>query len=122
MIFDILYVKGPAGEDCNLMNVSLKDRKMVLKRIIKPIPMLLEIVTGKETENIEEIFTEFDNAMLRNEEGIIIKRLDSVYSPNERGADWIKLKSEYLDGMMDTLDLLIIGGFFGEGKTRIGVK
>lgn len=60
--------------------------------------------------------------MLNNDEGIIVKRVDSIYSPNDRGIDWVKLKGEYVEGMIDTLDLLIIGGYFGEGRVRIGVS
>lgn len=49
----------------------------------------------------------------------MIKKLDSVYKPNERSSNWIKLKGEYIDSLGDTLDLVIIGGYFGERK-RIG--
>lgn len=121
MIFDILYVKGPKGEECNLLNVKLRDRKTVLKRVVKPIKHKFEVIGGHETTNVEDVFKEFDKAMLKNEEGIIIKQLDSVYSPNDRGTSWIKLKGDYMEGMTDTLDLLIIGGYFGEGRVRIGV-
>jgi DNA ligase-4 len=43
------------------------------------------------------------------EEGIMIKSLDSVYKPNERKDKWIKLKPEYIDGVGDDLDLIIMG-------------
>jgi DNA ligase-4 len=49
----------------------------------------------------------------------MIKRLDSAYKPAERSSNWIKLKGEYIDSIGDSLDLLIIGGYFGERK-RIG--
>ena len=32
---------------------------------------------------------------------------------------WIKLKSEYLEAGADTHDLLILGGYFGEGRRRL---
>lgn len=51
----------------------------------------------------------------------MIKKVDSAYKPNERSANWIKLKGEYIDALGDTLDLVIIGGYFGERK-RIGVS
>ena len=50
----------------------------------------------------------------------MIKRAESAYKPNERAQNnWIKLKGEYIDSIGDTLDLVIIGGYFGERK-RIG--
>jgi ATP-dependent DNA ligase len=49
----------------------------------------------------------------------MIKRIDSPYKPNERSNNWVKLKGEYIDSIGDTLDLIIIGGYFGERK-RIG--
>ena len=103
------------------MNVNLRDRKMVLKRVIKPVKRMFEVVVGHETTNVDEIFKEFDKAMVKNEEGVIIKQMNSVYIPNDRGTSWIKLKGEYIEGMYDTLDLLILGGYFGEGRVRIGV-
>ena len=104
------------------MNVSLKDRRTVLRRVVKPIPHVIEIVEGLETNDVELIFSEFDKLMAKNEEGLMMKKLNSVYLPNDRGLDWVKLKGEYMEGMTDTLDLLVIGGYFGEGKVRIGVS
>lgn len=44
----------------------------------------------------------------------------STYKPNERSQAWIKLKSEYMEELGDTLDLIIIGGLFGERKRAGG--
>jgi hypothetical protein len=32
-------------------------------------------------------------------EGVVVKRADSAYVTNSRGADWIKVKPEYADQM-----------------------
>ena len=61
----------------------------------------------------------FNEALARNEEGIIIKKKDSIYKPDERCNDWIKMKCDYIDSLNDSLDLIIIGAFYGEGKKRI---
>ena len=52
---------------------------------------------------------------------IIIKKYESTYKPNDRAVDWIKLKGDYVEGLTDTFDLIILGGYYGEGKVRIGV-
>jgi len=33
----------------------------------------------------------------------------------------MKVKADYLEGFIDTLDVLIVGGYYGEGKVRMGV-
>lgn len=56
-----------------------------------------------------------NDAIDNREEGIMVKDAESAYRPNTRKGGWWKLKPEYVGGLMDELDLLIIGGFFGEG-------
>lgn len=50
----------------------------------------------------------------------MIKDPESVYKPNSRKGGWYKMKPEYMDGMMDELDLMVVGGYFGTG-TRGGL-
>ncbi len=49
------------------------------------------------------------------EEGIMVKELESVYKPNTRKGGWYKIKPEYIGGLMDELDVLVVGGYFGVG-------
>jgi DNA ligase 4 len=49
-----------------------------------------------------------------------LKKADSTYKPSERSAShWIKLKTEYIDQLGDTLDLVILGGYYGKER-RVG--
>lgn len=50
----------------------------------------------------------------------MLKDPDSLYFPKERGSNWIKLKGDYIDGLTDTLDLIILGGYFGDSTARYG--
>ena len=51
-----------------------------------------------------------NEAIDRREEGIIIKNPSSMYAPNKRkGSGWFKVKPEYLSGVVDDFDLVVIG-------------
>jgi len=54
----------------------------------------------------------------RGSEGIVAKSCadNSIYNPGARGYLWIKWKKEYVKGMQDTFDLVVIGAFLGKGK------
>lgn len=51
-----------------------------------------------------------------NCEGLVIKDSNSNYSTTgTRSSDWIKLKNQSMFSMVDTLDLIPIGAYFGKG-------
>ena len=57
----------------------------------------------------------FAAARARGNEGLMIKDLDSPYSPGRRGKSWLKMKRE-----LATLDVVVTAVEYGHGK-RIGV-
>jgi DNA ligase 1 len=70
------------------------------------------VATATSTENLETLFTA---ARHRGNEGLVIKDLDSFYSPGRRGKSWLKIKRE-----LATLDVVVTAVEYGHGK-RIGV-
>lgn len=50
----------------------------------------------------------------------MLKDPSSFYVPKQRASNWIKLKGDYIDGLTDTLDLIILGGYYGDSSARHG--
>lgn len=48
----------------------------------------------------------------------MVKDPETAYKPNTRKGGWYKIKPEYIGGLMDELDLVVVGGFFGAGHRR----
>lgn len=88
---------------------------MVLEKVINPVPHKFEVAKGYETSNLDDIEVKFEEAIMKNEEGLIMKQGDTFYEPNERNIKWMKLKADYIEGLIDTLDVIIMGGYYGEG-------
>lgn len=63
--------------------------------------------------NAEALDAAFVAARNRRNEGLVIKQLDSLYTPGRRGDAWLKLKSH-----LPTLDVVVIGAERGHGKRR----
>lgn len=51
-------------------------------------------------------------------EGIMVKALDedSTYAASKRSDSWLKVKRDYVEGLHDTLDLVPIGAWHGNGR------
>jgi DNA ligase-1 len=67
---------------------------------------------ASKPEALEELFTA---AQARGNEGLMIKDLESAYTPGRRGKSWLKMKRE-----LATLDVVVTAVEYGHGK-RIGV-
>jgi DNA ligase-1 len=70
------------------------------------------VAAANRAEEIESLFTA---ARESGNEGLMIKDLDSPYSPGRRGKSWLKMKRE-----LATLDVVVTAVEYGHGK-RIGV-
>ncbi|KAF9584012.1 DNA ligase (ATP) [Lunasporangiospora selenospora] len=90
--------------------------EMLPSLIPKEVEGRLEILKHDVGTTEAHIVEAIDTAVMDRQEGIIIKNPRSRYIPNGRGQEWVKLKPEYVDGVFDSLDVLVVGGFYGTGS------
>ncbi len=108
--FDVLYYNG---RDC--LESGYEERRRILERIIaeddyaRHVPMTVVTSEGEIEEFLE-------NSINSGCEGLMLKLLDAGYRAGSRGNNWLKLKREYRNELGDSLDLVVIGAFFGRGR------
>jgi len=108
--FDVLYFDK---KDC--LNLGYSERRKILEKLVneddfsKLVPMLL-------VKNENEIGDFLENSINSGCEGLMLKTLDAPYRAGARGSNWLKLKREYRNELGDSLDLIVIGAYFGRGR------
>ena len=108
--FDILLI-----DKKSCLDVSYAERRRLLEKNVvedsfaKIMPMVL-VKTDSEVED------SLENAINSGCEGIMLKQLDSPYRAGARASNWLKLKREYRNELGDSLDLVIVGAFYGRGR------
>jgi len=118
--FDLMYVNGES-----LLNKSLYERRALMHKYFKPIEGKFAFATyidHKEDGDTLKIEEFLDKAVKGQCEGLMVKTLDenATYEPSKRSLNWLKLKKDYLEGLGDSVDLVVLGAYHGRGK-RTGV-
>ncbi|WFD43080.1 hypothetical protein MPSI1_001732 [Malassezia psittaci] len=112
--FDLLYLNGEP-----LLNQPLDERRTKLKQHFVPVADEFDYAIHRDCQTTEEIQTFLDESVASGCEGLMVKMLegpDATYEPSRRSINWLKLKKDYLSGTGDSLDLTVIGGYYGKGK------
>ena len=112
VLYDIVYLNGRA-----LSDLPLKERITILDEVITVEEGRVMMCERKVARTNREVVDSLNAAIDRREEGLVIKDMESVYKPGARAkSGWIKVKPEYQNELMDQLDLLILGGYYGKGR------
>jgi len=133
LVFDILYRDGQL-----LFDTPLRERQQILAEFFalprqpaafhsssqasfafeeldvetSGLILAAPVSMAESAADLERLFTA---ARHRGNEGLMIKDLDSPYTPGRRGRSWLKMKRE-----LATLDVVVTAVEYGHGK-RIGV-
>ena len=116
-IFDVLYLNNVA-----LTNYTLRDRRKALEASIISIYRRFEIHKYVEAQTVGEIEPILRKVVEEASEGLVLKNPRSPYRLNERNDDWMKVKPEYMDGYGESLDCIVIGGYYGSGRRGGGLS
>jgi DNA ligase-1 len=138
LVFDVLYADGellldrPLRERARILD-SLLNELLAAPRVVtvdqrqaqsslgfdvpddeSPLAPVLRApaATASSADDLDALFSAARN---RGNEGLMIKDLDSLYTPGRRGKSWLKMKRE-----LAILDVVVTAVEYGHGK-RIGV-
>lgn len=94
-VFDLLWYEGK-----NIMKLPLAERQVLLKQVLP---------SDDDRIRLSQVFTSsgldfFNAAKKMGLEGIMAKRSDSVYNPDSRSKEWLKIKANLRQEV-------VIGGF-----------
>ena len=108
--FDILYLNGR-----KMINLPYLERRSSLLKIIKD-SKFAKAIPMSIVKNEGDIIEILENSINSGCEGLMLKMIKSQYKAGMRGSNWLKLKREYQNELGDSLDLIVIGAFFGKGR------
>ncbi len=108
--FDVLF-----SDEKNCMDMKYLERRKLLEKIIKQ-DNFARLIPMSIIESEEQILEVLENSINSGCEGLMLKHLDSTYRAGIRGSNWLKLKREYQNELGDSLDLVVVGAFFGKGR------
>jgi DNA ligase-1 len=134
LVFDVLYAGGEL-----VLEKSLSERDAILERLFaatrQPAAVEAADVQGRlvfepavsapgardrqlvlrapalRADSVEHLAQVFEMALERGNEGLMVKDIESSYTPGRRGKSWLKVKRE-----LATLDVVVTAVEWGHGK------
>ena len=111
-VFDLLKF-----EEESFVDKIFPKRRNKLEEIIKEKDEL-RLVKSVMINSTEELLDFFNKARTEGNEGIMAKSIqdDAIYQAGNRGFLWLKLKSLEGGKLKDSVDVVIVGAFYGKGR------
>ncbi|KAL2075322.1 hypothetical protein VTL71DRAFT_265 [Oculimacula yallundae] len=109
-VFDCLYLNGK-----QLTPYILRERRDALEAAVKNVHRRIEIHHYDVASTPAEIETHLRQVVAEASEGLVLKKPTSIYRLNDRNNEWMKVKPEYMTEFGESLDCVVIGGYYGSG-------
>lgn len=109
-VFDILYKDGKS-----LIDTPLHERLKILNQTIEEDDTLITAKT-QEISDPKVLALMLEDSITKGLEGVVVKKIDSVYEAGGRSFNWVKLKRHSDGELHDTIDCVVLGYIFGRGK------
>jgi DNA ligase-1 len=106
MAYDLLY-----RDRRMLIDVPIEERRAILESAMNHLPSPLLVSPQYRAQTTEDIDRFFEQARARGNEGLVLKRIGSIYEPGRRSGTWQKVKRPY-----GTLDVVVTAAERGHGR------
>jgi DNA ligase-1 len=111
MLFDLLYING---ED--ITQKDTVERVSLLEEKFKGVDNSLRVADTLRISSVNELREVFDRYIEQGLEGLIVKQFEGGYKAGKRNFEWIKLKKSMDRGLVDTVDMVVVGYYYGSGR------
>lgn len=120
--FDLMFLNGDS-----YIGKSLATRQGELRKFFKPT-FDFDFVESQTLQSYDETTVQnlLEEAVANGAEGLMMKILGrdsaetreaiSTYEAGARSRNWLKVKRDYVDGFADTIDVVPIGAWYGNGR------
>ncbi|HKC18105.1 MAG TPA: ATP-dependent DNA ligase, partial [Candidatus Dormibacteraeota bacterium] len=108
--FDVLFRNGK-----DLTPMPYEHRYGLLQDVLDDSQVLLPTPLTR-TDSADELTRTLLDNISKGLEGVVVKRMDSPYQAGARNFNWVKLKRTTSGQLNDTVDLVLLGYYFGKGK------
>ena len=111
MLFDIVYLNGK-----DLTQFDTFRRVEILEENFGNVDDSLRVAQTTVVNSVEELKKLFDEYVSQGLEGVIVKQLSGGYDAGKRNFEWIKIKKSIDRGLVDTIDMVVVGYYYGSGR------
>lgn len=120
-VFDMLelngqeLVKKPLAERREAIRWALREAEMS-KGVALASSAVIRLQEQSAIEAEQRVSSLLQESLSEQAEGLMLKAMGSQYEPGRRSESWMKVKKDYCPELRESLDLVVIGAWWGNGR------